>query len=182
LTGVDTGLAEALGALRSVSTAVVYLGYRRADVSHPLDGYGVVIPRGEGMTASALSFVSTKFPARAPDGHVLLRVFQGGAREPDVLALDDQALLARAMREVEAVLGARGEPVLRRVFRWPASTPQMEVGHAERMAWIEAQADARSGLFLTGAGLRGTGIPDGVADGSRQARRAAEWLRRPDGA
>ena len=174
---VDPGLASALGTFRSVSTAVVYLGYRRADVAHPLDGYGVVVPRGEGLSASALGFASTKFPGRAPEDHVLLRVFVGGARQPDVLDDEDAGLIARARADVGRVLGAHGEPVLARVYRWPGATPQMEVGHAARMGWIEAQADARRGLFLTGAGLRGTGIPDMVADGGRQARAAATWIR-----
>jgi len=176
LGAVDAGLADALGAFRSVSTAVVYLGYRRADVGHPLDGYGVVIPRGEGLRASGLGFVSTKFPGRAPEGHVLLRAFLGGARDPDVLVDDDDALVDRAAAECTPVLGLRGAPVLARVFRWPHATPQMEVGHTARMAWIDAQADARRGLYLTGAGLRGTGIPDMLADGARQAHRAAAWL------
>ena len=176
LAPIDAGLAGALDAFRSVSTAVVYLGYRRADVAHPLDGYGVIIPRGEGLRASALGFVSTKFPGRAPEGHVLLRAFLGGARDPDILDHDDDALVDRAARECAPVLGLRGAPVLARVFRWPHATPQMEVGHAARMAGIDAQADARRGLYLTGAGLRGTGIPDMVADGQRQAARAAAWL------
>ena len=176
LTDVDPGLSDALRALQSVSTAVVYLGYGRADVAHPLDGYGVVIPRGEGLGASALGFVSTKFPGRAPEGHVLLRVFLGGARDPEVLDNDDDALVGRAVDECTRVLGLRGAPVLARVFRWPHATPQMEVGHAARVAWIDAQAAARGGLYLTGAGLRGTGIPDVIADGARQAVRAAEWL------
>jgi oxygen-dependent protoporphyrinogen oxidase len=176
LTAVDPGLAAAVGALRSVSTAVVYLGYARADVAHPLDGYGVVIPRHERLRASALGFVSTKFPGRAPEGRVLLRVFLGGARDPDVLEDDDGTLVDRAATECAPLLGLRGAPVLARVFRWPHATPQMEVGHAARMAWIDAQADTRAGLYLTGAGLRGTGIPDMVADGARQAHRAAAWL------
>lgn len=169
-------VAGALTGFRSVSTAVVYLGYRREDVAHPLDGYGVVIPRGEGLRASALGFVSTKFPGRAPDGHVLLRVFVGGARDPEVLDDDDETLAERAAAECRPSLGLRGAPVLARVFRWPHATPQMEVGHGARMAWIEALADAQRGLYLTGAGLRGTGIPDMVADGTRQAARAAAWL------
>ena len=176
LASVDPGLAGALGAFRSVSTAVVYLGYRRADVAHPLDGYGVVIPRREGLRASAIGFVSTKFPGRAPEGHVLLRAFLGGARDPDVLEADDEALVGRATAECRPLLGLRGAPVLSRVFRWPQATPQMEVGHTARMAGIDAQAEARRGLYLSGAGLRGTGIPDMVADGARQAARAAAWL------
>jgi oxygen-dependent protoporphyrinogen oxidase len=176
LAPVDPGLAGALGGFRSVSTAVVYLGYRRADVEHPLDGYGVVIPRGEGLRASAVGFVSTKFPGRAPEGHVLLRVFLGGARDPDVLDADDDTLVERVVAECAPLLGLRAAPVLGRVFRWPHATPQMEVGHAARMGWIDAQAEARHGLYLTGAGLRGTGIPDVVADGARQAARAVAGL------
>jgi protoporphyrinogen/coproporphyrinogen III oxidase len=173
---VDPGIASALGAFRSVSTAVVYLGYRRGDVAHRLNGYGVVVPRGEGLRVSALGFVSTKFPGRAPDGHVLLRAFMGGARHPDVLAEDDGALVERAFGECAGILGLHGRPVMARVFRWPQATPQMEVGHGARMAWVDAQADAQPGLFLTGSGLRGTGIPDMVADGARQAARAAAFL------
>jgi oxygen-dependent protoporphyrinogen oxidase len=176
LSAADPGLAQALAALRSVSTAVVYLGFRRADVAHALDGYGVLIPRAEGLTASALTFVSTKFPGRAPDGHVLLRAFFGGAREPGVLDQDDATLIARAVEEMDRIVGVRRAPVVTRVFRWQDGTPQMDVGHAARVGWIDAQADARPGLFLTGSGLRGTGIPDMVADGALQARRAAALL------
>jgi oxygen-dependent protoporphyrinogen oxidase len=173
-TAPDAG--KALGEFRSVSTGVVYLGYRREDVAHPLRGYGVVIPRGEGLRASALGFVSTKFAGRAPDGHVLLRVFVGGARDPEVLADDDGTLVERAIAECRPLLGLRGAPVLARVFRWPQATPQMEVGHAARMAWIDALIAARGNLYLAGAGLRGTGIPDMIADGASQAARAAAWL------
>ena len=126
----DPGIASALGAFRSVSTAVCYLGYRRGDVAHRLNGYGVVIPRTEGRRVSALGFVSTKFPGRAPQGHVLLRAFLGGARHPDVLAEDDGALVERAFAECAGILGLHGRPVMARVFRWPQATPQMEVGHA----------------------------------------------------
>ena len=174
--GADPGIASALGAFRSVSTAVVYLGYRRGDVAHRLNGYGVVVPRGEGLRVSALGFVSTKFPGRAPEGHVLLRAFLGGARHPDVLGEDDATLVDRAFGECAGILGLHGRPVMARVYRWPQATPQMEVGHGARMAWVDAQADARPGLFLTGSGLRGTGIPDMVADGARQAARAAAFL------
>ena len=126
------GLAGALGAFRSVSTAVVYLGYRRADVAHPLDGYGVVIPRGEGLRASAFGFVSTKFPGRAPEGHVLLRVFLGGAREPDVLDDDDDALVdracARSARPCWACAARRcwrgSSAGRRRRRRWRSDTPR----------------------------------------------------------
>jgi oxygen-dependent protoporphyrinogen oxidase len=71
------------------------------------------------------------------------------------------------------VLGLRARPVLTRVYRWPSATPQMEVGHHARMAALERRLGEHPGLFLTGGGLRGTGIPDCVADGRAVASRVA---------
>ena len=63
-----------------------------------------------------------------------------------------------------------------RVFRWPEGTPQLEVGHLDRIAEVERGLLAAPGLFLTGAGVRSTGIPDSVADATRAASAAAAFL------
>jgi oxygen-dependent protoporphyrinogen oxidase len=162
---IDAEAALSLRAIRFASTATVLLGYRREQVRHALDGYGLVVPRTEGLRTAACSFFSTKFPGRAPAGHVLLRGFLGGIRDPEVLEHDDAALGAIVVREMGPVLGLQGEPALTRVYRWPSGTPQMEVGHLERMRDLEARLARVPGLFITGAGIRVTGIPDTIADG-----------------
>jgi oxygen-dependent protoporphyrinogen oxidase len=167
-------IAKALGAIPFASSATVLLGYRRADVLHPLDGYGLVVPQGEGLRTTALSFVSTKFPYRAPEGHVLLRGFLGGVRDAGVLALSDEEMVETVKRDMSGILGLRGRPVMTRVFRWPEGTPQLEVGHLERMAAVEEKARLLGGVHLTGAGIRSTGIPDSIAEGARAAQAAAE--------
>lgn len=172
LAPLDAGAAALLGGIPFASTAVVYHAYRRQDVAHPLDGYGLIVPEGEGLRTAACTFFSTKFPDRAPDGHVLLRAFVGGMRDPDALAEDDAPLAERVRSEMAAVLGLSGPPVLTRVFRWPSGTPQMEVGHQDRLSALERRLASWPGLTLTGAGLRGTGIPDTITD----ARRAAAAL------
>ncbi len=177
LTGVGPEAARALGAIPFASSATVLLGYKRLDVAHPLDGYGMVVPATEALRTTALSFVSTKFPFRAPEGHVLLRGFLGGARDPDALSLRDDEMIETVTSEMRDVLGLRGAPVLTRVFRWPAGTPQLEVGHLERMRAVEREIAAVPGLFLTGAGVRSTGIPDSVADGTRAGEAAAAAAR-----
>jgi oxygen-dependent protoporphyrinogen oxidase len=177
LEGLAPAAAAALGAIPFVSSATVALGYRREDVAHPLNGYGLVVPGKEGLRTTALSFVSSKFPNRAPDGHVLLRGFVGGARDPSALSLGDDEMIGVVTRDMKDVLGLRGEPVLRRVYRWPQATPQLEVGHLERMRRVEQEIASHPGLFLTGAGVRSTGIPDSVADGTRAGEAAAEGSR-----
>jgi protoporphyrinogen/coproporphyrinogen III oxidase len=175
---LSEGAARTLAGVRFASTATVLLGYRREDVGHPLDGYGLLVPRGEGMRTTAVTFSSTKLPGRAPDGHVLLRGFLGGVQDPDVLDLADERLAETVERELRPLLGVAGRPVVRRVYRWPEATPQMEVGHLERMADLDAQVARVPGLFLAGAGLRAVGIPDVVADATRTAAAAALVARR----
>ena len=136
-------------------------------MAHPLDGYGMVVPKTEGLRTTALSFVSTKFPHRAPEGRVLLRGFLGGVRDPRCWRLTDEEMIETVKRDMHPVLGLRGQPVMGRVFRWPGGTPQLEVGHLERMAAVETDVAKVPGLHLTGAGIRSTGIPDSVADGTR---------------
>ncbi len=173
LAAVVPAAARTLGALPFASSATVHLGYRRGDVAHPLDGYGMVVPATEGLRTTALSFVSTKLPFRAPEGHVLLRGVLGGVRDPAALSLADDEMIETVIREMGELLGLGGRPVMTRVFRWPSGTPQLEVGHLERMRAVEKDIAAVPGLFLTGAGVRSTGIPDSVADGTRAGEAAA---------
>lgn len=177
LEGEAPEAAHALASIPFASTATVLLGYRREDVEHPLDGYGLVVAAGEKLRTTALSFVSTKFEHRAPPGHVLLRGFLGGVRDGEALRLSDEEMVDTVQREMKATLGLRGRPLMTRVFRWPGGTPQLEVGHLERMAAVERTlAERAPGLVLTGAGVRSTGIPDSVAEGTRAAALAAEGL------
>jgi oxygen-dependent protoporphyrinogen oxidase len=97
----------------------------------------------------------------------------GGIEDPGVLDLDDAALVALVEGELAAPLGLQEAPVLSRVFRWPQATPQMEVGHDALMARVDAGLREVPGLFLTGSGLRGTGIPDTIADARAVAAGAA---------
>jgi oxygen-dependent protoporphyrinogen oxidase len=171
------GAARALAAVPFASSATVLLGFRREDVAHPLGGYGMVVPRTEGLRTTALSFVSTKFPHRAPEGHVLLRGFLGGVRDEGVMRLTDDEMVETVKRDMGGILGLRGEPTMSRVFRWPGGTPQLEVGHLERMEAVGREVASVPGLHLTGAGIRTTGIPDSVADGTRAGDLAAEGAR-----
>jgi oxygen-dependent protoporphyrinogen oxidase len=165
-----------LHGIRFASTATLLMGFRREDVGHPLDGFGLVVARSEGLRTTALTFVSTKLPERAPDGHVLLRAFLGGVLDPGVLELDDAALLALVQNEMRGVMGLRGAPVLARVYRWPEATPQMEIGQLARVAELDARLASHPTLRLIGAGLRVTGIPDCVAEGRAAAASLASVL------
>jgi protoporphyrinogen/coproporphyrinogen III oxidase len=170
-------LAGLCGEIPYVSTATVAVAVREQQIAKPLVGTGFVVPRAERKRLMAGTWVSSKWPHRAPPGHVLLRGFLGGASDPDVLALDDTELSQIAFAELAAFGGISGDPLWTRVFRWPRATPQYEVGHLARVRQIAQTLARRPGLYLTGSGYRGTGIPDGVADGRATAAAAAAFLR-----
>jgi oxygen-dependent protoporphyrinogen oxidase len=158
------------------SIATVALAFPRASVAHPLNGSGYVVPRAEGNGILAASWLSSKWPNRAPEDTALIRTFIGGARDPDALADADDALVARSLAAIRPILGIAGNPTLTRVYRFPRASAQHEVGHLERLARIERALAEHPGLFVTGSGYRGVGIPDCVADARATAARAAEWL------
>jgi oxygen-dependent protoporphyrinogen oxidase len=147
----------------------VSLGFDRDAIARPLHGSGVVVPKVEGTGILAASWMSSKWPNRAPEGRVLVRTVIGGARDPDAFALDDAALVDRSLRALTPLIGIRGTPCLTRVYRFERGTPQHEVGHLARLGAIERALARHPGVFVTGSGFRGVGIPEGVADGRRTA-------------
>jgi oxygen-dependent protoporphyrinogen oxidase len=166
---VDPALATLLGEIPYASSATVSFGYRRAEIPHALDGFGIVVPQTERRSVFACTFSSVKYPGRAPEGHVLLRCFVGGALNEGILESDDSALIAGARNELRELLGITGEPVLSRVARWTKAMPQYHVGHAGRVETIERCAAAHPGLHLAGGAYRGVGIADCVRSGEAAA-------------
>src|SRR6185437_7070029 len=155
--------AGLLAGIGSSGIGSVYLGYRRGDVPHPLDGAGVVIPTSEGRRIDGMTWVSLKWPARAPQDLALLRVFFGGQATRETLELDDAALLALVRGELAAIMGIQTPPLFQRVFRVRDGYPRYTVGHLERVAAIERALPA--GLYVTGASYHGVGVPDCVRQG-----------------
>ncbi|MCC6553930.1 MAG: protoporphyrinogen oxidase [Polyangiaceae bacterium] len=172
LSGLDLEIASSLRLVPYLSTATVLLAYRRADIAHPLDAVGVILPRSEGCRALAATFASSKWPGRAPEDAALLRVFLGGHRDPGVLAQGDDALAALAREELAALIDLRARPILSRVFRFERANAQPVIGHAERLRVLRERAARHPGLHFAGAAFEGVGIPDCV----RQANEVAEAI------
>ncbi len=165
----DAGLAEALAAIPTVPVAVVHLGYRPALEPEPV-GFGFLVPPRERRDILGALYVSSAFPFRAPGGGTLLTVLLGGAHRPELLARDDEGLVQAARAELSALLGVSRAPTLTQVIRWPRAIPQYNVGHAQRVASILAQASRWPGLWLGGNAYRGAGVADCVRSAGELGR------------
>ena len=178
LATLDGELARELKAVPFSSTATVNLAYRRSDVAHPLDGYGLVVPHAERRTITACTFSSVKYAGRAPEDMALLRCFAGGALQPRLLDQPDPVLEALVRKDLEALLGVSGAPMLCRTARYPDGMPQYNVGHLDRVERIEARLERLPALALAGKSYRGVGIADCVQSGETAAERVADELAR----
>lgn len=171
LAPVDTELSHDLGQISSAGCAIVLAGYRREQIGRPLAGFGFVVPEVEGRRIIACSYASQKFPERAPEDCVLLRVFLGGACHPEVEGFDDAELKQIVADELSQLLGMHGAPVLSVVRRWSGAMPQYHVGHVERVARIFQRAASHAGLALAGNSYYGVGIPACIQSGEQAAER-----------
>ena len=157
----------------------LFLGFKRSQVSHPLDGYGALVPACEKKSMLGVVFSSTLFPSRAPDGHVAVTVLAGGARQPETGRLPLDQLLARVLPDLRALLGITGDPVFTHLTFWPKAIPQYNVGH-ERFLDPLARCEIQyPGLFIGGSPRDGISLPDCVNSGTALARNAAEFVARP---
>jgi len=169
----DAELAGELAAIEYASCAVVSLGFERRQIGHALDGFGFVVPQSERRRIIAGSFASLKFAGRAAADQVLIRVFIGGAVQPELLDLPDRELTRIAREELAELLQATGEPLVADVARWPRSMPQYHVGHLARVDRIEQLAAKHARFALAGNAYRGVGIPQCIASGQAAAERIA---------
>ena len=170
---VDAELASMLGEVGYVSTATVFLAYRKYDVRHPLDAVGFLVPRAENRPIVACTFVSSKWDHRAPSGQALLRVFIGGAGAEHYLGRDDDALVKLAREQLLDLIGIERAPTFSKVFRFNQASPQPTVGHLARMRRLLERTASHPGLHVGGNGFIGTGIPDSIKQGQEIAARIA---------
>ena len=171
LSNVNATLAAQLNQIKYASTATINFAYRRAAIQHPLDGFGFVVPFVEKRSLLACTFSSVKFANRAPNDHVLLRAFVGGALQPDMFALEENDMQSRVEKDLRELLGINEAPLFAEVAKWKNSMAQYEVGHLDRVHAIENEVAQLPNLTLAGNAYRGAGIPDCIRSGEAAAEK-----------
>jgi protoporphyrinogen/coproporphyrinogen III oxidase len=150
----------------------LYLGFKREQIRHPLDGFGMLVPPAEHRSVLGVLFNSTLFPERAPSGHVALTIMTGGALRPELALLNDEALLALVQKDLSELLGVSGEPVFVRRNIWPHAIPQYNLGYERFLDLIATTEAAYPGLLIGGHIRDGISVPNCVAAGEKLAARA----------
>ena len=163
--------------IRYPPVASVVLGFRREDVAHPCNGFGMLIPKIEGFKILGTIFSSSLFPNRAPAGHLTLTSYVGGERFPELASLPPEKLFALTCEDLRVLLGVKGKPTFQHSVFWPRAIPQYNLGYGryrELMADIEGKAP---GLFFAGHYRDGISLSDTIVSACKVADRAGEYLK-----
>ncbi len=170
------GISARLDQIPYVSTAAVVLGFDRNHFAHPLRGFGFVVPHIEKRKITACTWVSSKFPGRAPDDRVLLRAFVGGAVNEHLAEQDSETIKQQVRDELQDIMGIREEPLFCEVFQYRKGNVQYRVHHPQLVSEIEKELEDFKGLYLAGSAYKGIGIPDCVKNGTENADAALKFL------
>ena len=167
LEGDPDGPSSELKAIPYAPVTIAYAGFLREQVTHPLDGFGLLCPTAENRKVLGVIFSSTLFPGRAPEGKVLLTVFVGGMTGQKLAQSFDEDLERIVLRELTELLGVKGAPSFFRIHRWEKAIPQFILGHGETIRTIRKKLP--SGLRLAGNYLDGISIARAFGSGVRAA-------------
>lgn len=175
----NSAMPEVAGRLRAVPMVPVALAHwtSRNPVGQVPAGFGFLIPRVAGPRALGTLFPSQLFSGRAPDGQSLFASYYGGALDPEVLALDDEALFKLLLEEHTRILGFElVEPRLLKVIRNAHAIPQMVPEHLEAMEAVAARLESFPAVSLAGNYLTGVGVEAAVESGYRAASKCLAHL------
>lgn len=171
LSALAPAAARALAVIPAPPLAVVSLAVGPGDLPHALRGFGFLAPRGEGLRVLGAVFASSLFSGRAPAGFATITAFAGGAVDLEVADLDDETVVRLVRADLASAVGLRAGGRVLALDRHRRSIPQYTIGHARRVAQIEASVAAVPGLHVAGNYLSGVSVGDCI-------RRADEVVER----
>lgn len=167
---LDSLVSSSLSEIEHAPVDVVCHGYRAEDISHALNGFGVLIPRSEGIRMLGCLWSDSIFPGQAPPGRRLLRTILGGAHDRQIVQFGEEELDRIAVENCSRLLPISRPPEFCRIFRHPRGIAQYTIGHLQRVAATEDLERQVPGIFFTGASYRGVSVNGCAKDAIRTAK------------
>ncbi|CCH57156.1 protoporphyrinogen oxidase [Fibrisoma limi BUZ 3] len=170
---IDADFAADLRQVVYPPMTAVHSAYRRADVQHPLDGFGGLNPKVEGRFAAGHIWSSSIFDGRCPADEVLITTFVGGLQNPDNARQPDDIIFQRVHQELAESFGIRGsEPNWRAIYRWERAIPQYDANLLPVNQWVEQYES--EGLLVCANWHGGLSLADCIQKGRTMAVQLAD--------
>ena len=158
--------------------ASIVMGFKREQVDHYLNGFGMLVPEVENRHALGSIFTSSLFEGRAPEGCVTLTNYIGGMRAPEKALLPENEIDALILEDLATLIGVKGSPVFvnRRVFKH--AIPQYVVGYGRFKKLFEQLENQHAGLFFAGHYRNGISLSDSLVAGLEVAERMDHFFKK----
>jgi oxygen-dependent protoporphyrinogen oxidase len=176
LEDLDRELADKLSEIPYPHVSVVCFGYKKDKVTHPLNGFGFLVPHREKRNILGTLWDSSVFPNRASGENVLLRTMIGGSKNPVIETFDDNKVADVVLSELQGIMGLTTDPDFIKVYRWDRAIPQYALGHINLLDFIEKKLGNYPGLYLTGNAYRGIGINDCIENSYKLAEKIIKQI------
>lgn len=175
--GEGKGAEQPLKALAEIvypPVSSVVLGFRREQVEHSLNGFGTLNPEVEKVSTLGTLFTSSLFPERAPEDHVLLTTYVGGARSPELALKPEGERVELVLKDLAAIYGIKGDPVFQHSFLYKKAIPQYEVGYGKFLQTMEDFEAGHAGIYLAGHCRDGISLADSIVSGEKVAKKVLQ--------
>ncbi len=172
LEGIDADLSRALQTIDYTPMSVVGFGYK--NLSHPLDGFGLLTTASANKQILGVLWDSSIFTNRAPEDQKSVRVMIGGQRQPDLAMKSEEELIEIAKVGIKETMGVEAEPDTVFVQKWEKAIPSYEVGHLEKTKKIFELLKNHDNLYLNGNAYFGVGLNDCTKNAKACAKAVCE--------
>jgi oxygen-dependent protoporphyrinogen oxidase len=176
LAGLDPDLADPVEGILTAGLVVVALALDAAEMGGAPEGFGFLVPRGEGPRILGCLWDSSIFPGRAPERKVLLRAMVGGAHDPGAVGAEEEGLVSRVREDLRQTMELTAEPLFTRIYRWPLGIGQYTVGHADRLDRLHAAQERHPGLWVAGSSFYGISMNACIEKAREQASEILAYL------
>ena len=160
------------------TVACVVLAYPVSSIKAKIDGFGNLIPRGQGIRTLGTIWSSTLFPGRTPPGWQVFTNFIGGATDPEISQLDSEAIVAQVHQDLGQTLLKQNaeQPKVLAVHIWSRAIPQYNLGHNSKLAQINYGLKSWPGVYLCSNYIGGVALGDCVRHGTEVATKIYQSL------
>jgi protoporphyrinogen/coproporphyrinogen III oxidase len=149
------------------------LGFNRADVGHPLEGFGMLVPAVEHFNILGTVFSSSLFPNRAPKNHVTLTTYIGGMRQPEHALYEGNKLIDLALIDLRKLLNIHGEPTFIHRTSYAKAIPQYTLGYEKYKQVMSEAEENNPGLHFAGNFRNGISVGDSIKGATELAAQLA---------
>ena len=139
---------------------VFHFGFEKKNIQNKKQGFGVLTKPSDGKSYLGILFNSRIFDYVSPEGKELFTVLVGGERQKHLCEMSPIKLKELILKELEDLLGHKGETVIYNHYRWVKGIPQFNLDHSDLLNAIENFKNSHSNFHLVGNYFNGVSVSD----------------------